>query len=88
MARPKITGAAILQRAVPPPQVLLSNTVDEDDRLLDVKTLVAMLSCSESLIYRMIRDGEFPAPIRLGKLTRWRLRDYRKWMARSIKKGM
>lgn len=83
MARPKIAGPELATRATMPTTAIRANMIDEDDRLLDLKTLVGLLNCSETLIYRMVRDGDFPQPIRLGTLTRWRLRDYRKWLARA-----
>jgi prophage regulatory protein len=88
MARPKVSGPELALRATQPATVARPNAVDEDDRLMDIRTLVTLLNCSETLIYRMIRDGEFPAPIRLGTLTRWRLRDYRRWMQKAAEKAM
>jgi excisionase family DNA binding protein len=40
--------------------------------LLSVADLARMLSCSVRHVWRLRDAGELPAPIKLGKLIRWR----------------
>ena len=41
------------------------------DGLLTIGDLERIFKCSRSSIYRWIDDGEFPSPIKIGKLSRW-----------------
>ena len=40
--------------------------------LLDARALAKVLSCSVRHIRRMDTAGELPAPVRIGRLVRWR----------------
>lgn len=46
-----------------------------NDRLITVKDVGAALSCSRSTIWRRVKDGTIPAPIKICGLTRWRAND-------------
>jgi len=53
------------------------------DRLLTVTELSAWLRVSRSTIYRMLRKGELPRPLRLSRRrVGWREADIRRWLAR------
>ena len=55
--------------------------VAEIDRLLTAKEVEAVLGVSHSKFYGMLRQGEFPACIRLGPSSpRWRLSVVQKWL--------
>ena len=45
------------------------------DRLVDIKTVSEVLCRSRASIYRDIERGDFPAPIKLGHSSRWRMSD-------------
>ncbi|MAE90446.1 MAG: AlpA family transcriptional regulator [Pelagibaca sp.] len=45
------------------------------DTLVDIKTVSAVLCRSRASIYRDIERGDFPAPIKLGYSSRWRMSD-------------
>ena len=45
------------------------------NRLVDIKTVCETLCRSRASIYRDIGRGDFPAPIKLGHSSRWRLSD-------------
>jgi predicted DNA-binding transcriptional regulator AlpA len=49
--------------------------------LLDAKALARMLSCSVRHLRRLDALGDLPAPLRLGKLVRWRADEVRDWIA-------
>lgn len=48
------------------------------DTLIDIKTVCATLCRSRASIYRDIERGDFPAPIKLGHSSRWRMSDLNK----------
>jgi prophage regulatory protein len=39
--------------------------------LLTVKDIIAMLKVSKSTIYKWIKDGKFPKPLKFGRNSRW-----------------
>ncbi|MEP2890447.1 helix-turn-helix transcriptional regulator [Tateyamaria sp.] len=51
------------------------------DRLVDMKTVCAILCRSRASIYRDIERGDFPAPIKLGHSSRWRQSDLERIIA-------
>ena len=54
-----------------------------NDRLLKIGEVVAMVALSESSIYREMRRGHFPQPIRVGaRAVRWWLSEILAWLAR------
>nr|WP_319949452.1 AlpA family phage regulatory protein [uncultured Shimia sp.] len=51
------------------------------DRLVDIKAVCATLARSRASIYRDIKRGEFPQPIKRGHSSRWRVSDLNKIVA-------
>lgn len=55
-------------------------TVDQDQRLLlNVQDVSRRTSISVRSLWRMVSAGTFPAPVRVGRSTRWRADDVREW---------
>ena len=49
-----------------------------DDAVVDVKVVALLDDCSESTVWRRVREGDLLPPIKLGtKSTRWRVGDLR-----------
>ena len=47
---------------------------------LDVKTTANRFGVSPATIWRWVREGRFPAPVKLGdNITRWRVADIVEW---------
>ena len=53
----------------------------EEVRLLDVKTVARILSCSARHVYRLADSGRMPRPQKLGALVRWDRIELEKWLA-------
>ena len=54
-------------------------TTDRLLRLSDVRTLTAL---GRSTIYRLMRDGSFPEPLKIGpRAVRWRESEIEAWLA-------
>lgn len=49
--------------------------------LLDVKGAAAILKCSSRTVYRLCDSGQMPAPVRVGRLVRWRREIVAEWIA-------
>lgn len=49
--------------------------------LLTIREVAQMFRVNVSTIYRLVREGEIPAPIRIGPTsTRWRADELRDWL--------
>ncbi len=51
-----------------------------------LKTILAVIPISKSLLWEKVRKGEWPQPIRWGRVTMWRAEDVRRLVA-QIEKG-
>ncbi|AWP23889.1 hypothetical protein C4901_11585 [Acidiferrobacter sp. SPIII_3] len=49
-------------------------------QLHGVKQVAAQLGCCTRMIQILVAKGEFPAPIRIGRLVRWREEDIAGWL--------
>lgn len=49
-------------------------------QLVDMKWLTATLKVTDKWIYKQIQDGVFLKPIKLGRSSRWRLKDINEWL--------
>jgi excisionase family DNA binding protein len=47
----------------------------ELEGLLDVEDVAALVNASARTVYRMVKSGQMPRPIKIGKLNRWRRQD-------------
>ena len=56
-------------------------TIHMTEPLLTYKDVGRLLQVSRVKIWTMIRDGEFPEPMRLGRARRWRTTDVDAWIA-------
>ena len=58
-----------------------------NDRLVPLKEVQAMVGLSTSEIYRRIRCRDtslrFPAPIKLGRVSRWKASELQDWIERQ-----
>ncbi len=58
---------------------------DKPLHLLSVETVAMMLDCSPSHVRRMSDAGEFPKPVKVGRLTRWREDTIAEWIKKGCK---
>src|SRR5262245_37008098 len=55
----------------------------EPDRLLSSEDVAGLLQVSHRTLWRLVKAGRFPQPVRLNrKFVRWRRSDYEAWMER------
>jgi len=52
----------------------------ESERLLDASEVAVRISVSRRTVWLWKDAGRIPAPIRVGKLCRWRLSDITRWI--------
>jgi len=56
-----------------------------DDAVVGVDPVAQVLDCSVRHIWRMADAGLMPAPLKLGRLRRWRVGTIRQWIAGGCK---
>jgi len=49
--------------------------------LIADREAAAMLGMGRSTLWREVKNGRAPAPVRIGGLTRWRVEDLRRFVA-------
>lgn len=53
-----------------------------NDRLLKIDEVIAQTNICRTTIYKFIREGQFPSPVRVGaKAVRWRQSDINEYLA-------
>ena len=64
----------------------ISNQQDRvsNDQLIDMKFITADSGMGDKWFYRLMSEGRFPRPIKLGRLSRWLARDYYAWKDTQI----
>ncbi|MFC3724392.1 helix-turn-helix transcriptional regulator [Neoaquamicrobium sediminum] len=53
---------------------------DEDLRLLRIDRVLDLVPLGRSSLYRSIKDGSFPAPIKQGGVAMWPNSEIRSWL--------
>lgn len=48
--------------------------------LLSLVTVASLISFSKSKVYKLMKDGDFPRPVKIGAAARWRAVDVQKWL--------
>ena len=56
------------------------------ESFIDLKYITNDSGFTAKYFYSIIKRGEFPAPIKLGRSSRWLLKDYSEWKARHIER--
>lgn len=42
-----------------------------DDQLVDMRFLTKLTGLTDKWFYKLIKDGDFPKPVKLGRSSRW-----------------
>lgn len=63
------------------PDTLLS------DQLVDMKFITAFTGLTDKWFYKLIQDGVFPKPIKLGRSSRWLKSEVENWLQQQIAKS-
>ena len=51
------------------------------DRMLRIADVLEVVGIGRSTLYKMVADGRFPRPVRVGlRASRWRQSDIQQWM--------
>lgn len=55
-----------------------------DDQLVDIKFITHLTGLTDKWFYKLIQDGEFPKPIKLGRSSRWLKSEVEQWLQARI----
>ena len=55
-----------------------------NDQLVDMKFITRYTELTDKWFYKMIQDGKFPKPIKLGRSSRWLQSEVETWMNARI----
>jgi predicted DNA-binding transcriptional regulator AlpA len=55
-----------------------------NDKLVDMAFITEFSGLSDKWFYKLIQDGLFPKPIKLGRSSRWRRSEVETWMQQRI----
>lgn len=58
------------------------------ERMLDLRSVVLRTGLSKSTLYRLIKQGSFPPPLRLAaRAVRWRSEEIDEWLSNRPRSG-
>lgn len=55
-----------------------------DDQLVDMQFITRFTGLTDKWFYKLIKDGEFPKPIKLGRSSRWLQSEVERWLQARI----
>lgn len=55
-----------------------------NDQLVDMTFITAYTNMTDKWFYRLISENAFPAPIKLGRSSRWLKSEVEEWMLKRI----
>ena len=55
-----------------------------EDQFIDMKFITQLTGLSDKWFYKLIQDGLFPKPIKLGRASRWLKSDIEEWLYNRI----
>ncbi|MNE38830.1 Prophage CP4-57 regulatory protein (AlpA) [compost metagenome] len=62
-----------------------SNNIDlMNDKLVDMLFITEFTGLSDKWFYKLISEGKFPKPIKLGRSSRWQESEVRSWLKEKI----
>ncbi|EPQ0921496.1 MULTISPECIES: helix-turn-helix transcriptional regulator [Enterobacteriaceae] len=65
----------------------MSDTDLTKDRLVNMTFITAYTGLTDKWFYKLIKDGEFPKPIKLGSSSRWTESEVKSWLKQRMEKS-
>lgn len=54
------------------------------DKMVDMAFITSFTGLTDKWFYKLIKDGEFPKPIKLGRSSRWMQSEVEAWVQNRI----
>lgn len=65
-----------------------SNNIDlTNDKLVDMVFITEFTGLSDKWFYKLISEGRFPKPIKLGRSSRWKESELKEWLFERIEQS-
>ena len=64
-----------------------SNTSLLKDKMVDMKFITEFTGLTDKWFYKLISEGQFPKPIKLGRSSRWMQSEIEKWIVEHIEQS-
>ncbi|EOJ6914444.1 helix-turn-helix transcriptional regulator [Escherichia coli] len=55
-----------------------------EDEYIDMKFITRLTGLSDKWFYKLIQEGVFPKPIKMGRASRWLKSDLEEWLQAKI----
>ena len=55
-----------------------------EDQFVNMAFITHLTGLTDTWFYKLIKDGEFPAPIKFGRSSRWRQSEVEAWLQARI----
>lgn len=55
-----------------------------DDQLVNMQFLTKLTGLTDKWFYKLIKDGDFPKPVKLGRSSRWLKSEVENWLQERI----
>ncbi|GAL51291.1 putative DNA-binding protein [Citrobacter farmeri GTC 1319] len=55
-----------------------------DDQLVDMRFITKLTGLTDKWFYKLIQDGAFPKPVKLGRSSRWLKSEVENWLQERI----
>ena len=60
------------------------SAISEVERLINLNEVEFQTGFKSSFIYQLIKEGKFPAPVKIGTASRWKLSEIQAWIQAQI----
>ena len=64
---------------------MITETLLTEDKLVDMLFITTLTGLTDKWFYKLIKDGEFPKPIKLGRSSRWLQSEVENWLRERVK---
>lgn len=62
-----------------------SNNIDlMNEKLVDMVFITEFTGLSDKWFYKLISEGKFPKPIKLGRSSRWKKSEVKSWLEEKV----
>ncbi|MEY7146412.1 helix-turn-helix transcriptional regulator [Klebsiella oxytoca] len=59
-----------------------------DNQLVDMRFLTKLTGLTDKWFYKLIKDGDFPKPVKLGRSSRWLKSEVENWLQYRINQAL
>ena len=58
--------------------------LNADDPLIDMVFITTFTNMTDKFFFKLIKNGQFPKPVKLGRSSRWRKSEVESWMQERV----